>query len=69
MRCFEFDLNTIPQIILWGMETLVSPRLHKERYAPEHIMYVIVEGELCLEESGKEIHLCEGDIYIFKKGG
>ncbi len=31
-------------------------------------MYVIVEGELCLEESGKEILLCEGDIYIFKKG-
>lgn len=68
MRCFEFDLNTIPQIILWGLETLIPPRLHKERYAPENIMYVIVEGELYLEEGGKEIRLREGDVYIFKKG-
>lgn len=49
-------------------DTLIPPRLHRSRYTPDYIMYTIIEGELYLEESGKEIKLSAGDVYIFKKG-
>lgn len=68
MRCFEFDLNNILKINLLYREKLIPPRLHCTRYAPEYIMYFIVDGELYLEEEGKQIKLSAGDIYIFKKG-
>lgn len=68
MRCFEFDLNNVLKICLLNCETLIPPRIHTERFAPEYIMYVMLDGELYLEESGKDIKLSPGDIYIFKKG-
>lgn len=67
MICYEFDLNRIVKIKLLGKETLVPPRMHLTRYVPEYIMYAVTEGELCLEDQGKEITLHAGDIYIFKK--
>lgn len=49
-------------------ETLIPPRYHTTRYVPEYIMYAMLDGELYLEENKREIKLCPGDIYIFKKG-
>ncbi len=68
MRCFEIDLNNILKIKLLGKEELIPPRYHCTRYAPEYILYAVFDGELYLEESGKEIKLSAGDIYLFKKG-
>ena len=49
-------------------ETLIPPRYHTTRYVPEYIMYAMLDGELYLKENEKEIKLCPGDIYKFKKG-
>ena len=68
MRCFEIDLSHILKIILLNKETLGKSRQHCTRYNPEYILYAVTEGELYLEESGREITLVPGDIYIFKKG-
>lgn len=68
MRCFEIDLRHILKIILLNKETLGKSRQHCTRYNPEYILYAVIEGELYLEESGREITLAPGDIYIFKKG-
>ena len=68
MRCFEFDLNKGLNINMLNQEQLIPPRLHCARYAPEYIMYIIIQGELHLEENGEEIRLFAGDVHIFKKG-
>lgn len=68
MRCFEIDINNILKINMLSKETLIPPRMHCSRYAPEYILYAITDGELYLEENGHEICLKKGDIYIFKKG-
>ena len=65
---FELNLNSVFKIILLGKEKLTPPHQHVARYSPEHIMYVVTDGELLLNESGKNISLIKGDIYIFKKG-
>lgn len=68
MRYFEIDVTKLLKINLFGKETLIPPRAHLTRVAPEHILYVVTDGELYLEENGKEICLKKGDIYFFKKG-
>ena len=68
MRCFEIDLRHILKIILLNKEILGKSRQHCTRYNPEYILYAVTEGELYLEESGREITLKPGEIYIFKKG-
>lgn len=68
MNYFEIDFNKILKIGLLGKEHLIPPRMHKERYINDYIMYVMISGSLKLENSGELIELLPGDMYIFNKG-
>jgi len=68
MRCFEFDLNTIPKVVLIGKQIFTCNDTHVTRINPEYILYVITSGTLHLENAGEELHLQPGDVYLFRKG-
>ena len=68
MRCFEFDLNIIPKVVLIGKQIFTCSDTHVTRINPENILYVITSGTLHLENAGEELHLSPGDVYLFRKG-
>lgn len=68
MKCFEFDLNQLVKISLFGKEHLIPPRAHVARCIQTGILYFVTNGELWLEVNGKEERLRPGDVYIFQNG-
>ena len=68
MKCFQIDLNELPKVVLLGKEALIPPRMHYSRYLTEHVMYVVINGELKLMVNEEPVVLKQGDVYIFCEG-
>lgn len=68
MICYKFNLNYFPKIRYVDKETLIPPRVHYTRRLTEHVMYVIVNGSMKIENNGKVLELKVGDVRLFRKG-
>lgn len=64
----KFNLGEIPVVNFVGRVKYKRPWVHFERVSSEHIMFLIEDGDLYIEEEGVRYHLQEGDCLILESG-
>ncbi len=68
MNCYNVNLNQLANILSWGKEHLIPPRVHISRKINCYILYVITEGELALIHNDRPLILKSGEAFIFAPG-
>jgi YesN/AraC family two-component response regulator len=58
--------NFFPNVRHIGYASFLKNWIHFTRTTDEYILYLVIEGELFLEEEGKHYHLVEGDIFLLE---
>lgn len=66
MLAVNLDWN--PRITLLGFVSYNNPWIHFKRTSDEHILYVIVSGELHIREEGRAFKLQAGDVLLLEPG-
>lgn len=66
MLAVNLDWN--PRITLIGFVSYNNPWIHFKRTSDEHILYVIVSGELHIREEGRAFKLQAGDVLLLEPG-
>lgn len=62
------NLDWNPRITLLGFVSYNNPWIHFKRTSDEHILYVIVSGELHIREEGRAFKLQAGDVLLLEPG-
>ncbi len=68
MDIYKIGCGQILQIQYFGRTELIPPERHGTRYTTEYVMYILLEGKLCLENNTDTVTMLPGDVRIFHKG-
>lgn len=65
MECFLCCGNSTPQVFLAGSVQVENINKHFKRKPIDYILYIITDGEMHMNEGGREYALKKGDLIIF----
>lgn len=64
----SYNADILPRVRFCGHVRYQEPWQHFERVINEHIMYVVRDGDMFIEENGIRYHLQAGDCLILEPG-
>lgn len=60
------DTDHLPEIMSFGHVDYNKPWIHFQRITDEHILYIVISGNLYIKESTEEYSLSKGDMFILE---
>ena len=68
MELFKYRANILPDITYAGYHDTEYPYRNIRRISEDYIFYLVTDGEMYLEEDGKEYYLKKGDCFLLEAG-
>lgn len=65
---YKINLGSYPEVNFIGRVKYPEPWKHFERLATEYILFVVLSGELYIEEAQKKYHIKENEYLILEQG-
>ncbi len=62
----SLNLDVLPTITNFGFVSYKEPWMHFKRTTSEHLIYFIQDGELYMEEDGRQYSLKKGDVIVLE---
>lgn len=66
MTFFDMDGMRLPEITLIGEDAMTFKHRNIRRVSEDYIYYIVLDGELFVNEDGTEYHLKQGDCFLFE---
>lgn len=64
----SYNADLLPKVRMLGQIRYSEPWIHFSRCINEHVLYVIRDGNMYLQEDGVHYHLKAGDFFILEPG-
>lgn len=66
MTFFDIDGMRLPEITLIGEDAMTFKHRNIQRVSEDYVYYIVLDGELFVNEDGTEYHLKQGDCFLFE---